>query len=233
MKAQPLAQELLDELTGFDQSVLLSEFKQHRYLFECDKAIRVDPAEGYMCKAVVYSLSNDFDKMYENFQIAMRLAPRDELIKNNFIASMGNFGRFDELKEFLDGQINIESSTQLHAFCRILISSLDLEPLKKVNGEYAFRIEQAINFLGLELEDVKNYLLLFNRLMNQNSVRFGIIPSISWVVDDGELFVYYDFTGTASKSLEIMDEFDKQVAKQGLKHVARKLTLVLMPLNVS
>lgn len=232
MKAQPLAKELLDELTGFDQSVLLSEFKQHRYLFECDKAIRVDPAEGYMCKAIVYSLSNDFDKMYENFQIALRLAPGDELIKNNFIASMGNFGRFEEVKEFLNSKINIESSTQLHAFCRASISTLELEPLKKVNSEYAFQIEQAINLLGLEFEDVKKYLLLFNGLMNQNKVRFGIVPSISWVMEDGDLFVYYDFVGNASQSMKIMDDFDKLVMEFGLKHVARKLTIVLMPLGV-
>lgn len=233
MKAQPLAQELLDELTNFDQAALLSEFKQHRYLFECDKAIRVDPAEGYMCKGVVYALSNDFDKMYENFQIAMRLAPSDELIKNNFIASMGNFGRFEEIKELLGGKINVKSETQLHAFCRALITTLDLEPLREVNAEYVDKIENAVQSLDLDFKDVKNYLLLFNNLMNQKQVRFGIVPSISWVMDDGDLFVYYDFVGTASKSMEIMDEFDSHVARVGLKHVARKLTLVLMPLTVS
>jgi len=231
MKAQPLAKELLDELTGFDQAVLLSEFKQHRYLSECDKAIRVDPAEGYMCKGVVYALSNDFDKMYENFQIALRLAPGDELIKNNFIASMGNFGRFEEMKEMLSGQVNIKSPIQLHAFFRALVSTLELETLKEVDGDYGYKIEQAIQGLNLELEDVKNYILLFNTLMNQKKVRFGIVPSISWVVEDGDLFVYYDFVGTASKSMEIMDEFDNHVARLGLKHVTRKLTLVLIPLN--
>ncbi|MCL6243270.1 hypothetical protein M5F04_01595 [Acinetobacter sp. ANC 7200] len=233
MKAQPLAQELLDELSGFDQSVLLSEFKQHRYLFECDKAIRVDPAEGYMCKAIVYALSNNFEKMYENFQIALRLAPGDELIKNNFIASLGNFGRFEEIKEMLGGKINAESETQLHAFCRASISTLDLKPLKKVNAAYVSKIEEAVQYLDLEFKDVKSYLLLFNSLMNQKQVRFGVVPSLSWVVEDDDLFVYYDFVGTASKSMEIMDEFDVLVATHGLKHVARKLTLVLMPLSVS
>ena len=121
MKAQPLTTELLDELSGFDQSVLLSEFKQRRYLFECDKAIRVDPAEGYMCKGIVYALSNDFDRMYESFQIAMRLAPSDDLIKTNFIASMGNFGRFEEMKEMLGTQTIIEDSIKLHTFFRALI----------------------------------------------------------------------------------------------------------------
>lgn len=232
MKAQPLAEELLDELTGFDQAVLLSEFKQHRYLFECDKAIRVDAAEGYMCKGVVYALSNDFDKMYENFQIALRLAPGDELIKNNFIASMGNFGRFEEMKEMLRGQVNVESPIQIHAFFRAVVSTLELETLKEVNSGYASKIEQAIQCLNLELEDVKNYMLLFNTLMNQKKVRFGIVPSISWEVEDGDLFVYYDFVGTASKSMEIMDEFDDSIARLDLKHVARKLTLVLMPLSV-
>lgn len=231
MKAQPLAKELLDELTGFDQAVLLTEFKKHRYLFECDKAIRVDPAEGYMCKAVVYALSDDFDKMYENFQIALRLAPGDELIKNNFIASMGNFGRFEEIKEMLDSKINAANEIQLHTFCRAAISSLELEPLKKINAEYVNKIEEAIQGLDLGFEDVKSYMLLFNSLMNQKKVRFGIIPSVSWVVEDGDLFVYYDFVGTASKAMEIMDEFDSHVARVGLKHVAHKLTIILMPLN--
>lgn len=233
MKALPLADKLLDELTAFDQSILLSEFKQRRYLLECDKAIRIDPAEGYMCKGVVYALSNDFDKMYENFQIAMRLAPGDELIKNNFIASMGNFGRFEDMKEFLSSQVNLENPTHIHTLYRASISTLELELLKIVNSEYADQVEKSINILGLEFDDVRRYLSLFNNLMNQNNVRFGIIPSISWLIEGDELFIYYDFVGTASTAMEIMDVFDNNVAKQGLKHVARKLTLVLMPLSVS
>lgn len=232
MKAQPLTTELLDELSGFDQSVLLSEFKQRRYLFECDKAIRVDPAEGYMCKGIVYALSNDFDGMHESFQIAMRLAPGDELIKANFIASMGNFGRFKEMIEMLDLQVATEGSIQLHAFFRALVSTLELEVLKEINNPYANNIEQALSSLNLELEDVKSYIFLFNNLMYQKKIRFGMVPSVSWIVEDGDLFVYYDFVGTASQSMEIMDEFDKLVINLGLKQIARKLTIVLMPLSV-
>lgn len=232
MKAQPLTTELLDELTGFDQSILLSEFKQHRYLFECDKAIRVDPAEGYMCKGIVYALSNNFDKMHENFQIAMRLDPSDELIKANFIASMGNFGRFKEMIEILSTQVIIDGSIQLHAFFRALVSTLDLEALKEINNPYANNIEQALSSLNLEIKDVKSYIFLFNNLMHQKKVRFGIVPSISWIVEDNDLLIYYDFSGTSAQSMEIMDEFDKLVADIGLKHIARKLTIVLMPLSV-
>lgn len=232
MKAQPLTTELLDELTGFDQSILLSEFKQRRYLFECDKAIRVDPAEGYMCKAVVYALSNDFDKMYENFQIALRLAPGDELIRNNFIASMGNFGRFEEMKKMLNNKVDVASPIQIHAFLRAILSTLELELLKEVDINYASKIEQIIQDLNLELEDVKIYISLFNNLMYQKKVRFGIVPSISWIIEDGDLFVYYDFVGTAAESMEIMDEFDKLANDLGLRHIARKVTIVLMPLTV-
>lgn len=232
MKAQPLTTELLDELSGFDQSILLSEFKQRRYLFECDKAIRVDPAEGYMCKAIVYALSNDFDKMYESFKIAMRLAPSDELIKANFIVSLGNFGRFKEMIEMLDPQMAIEGSTQLHAFFRALVSTLELDVLKEINIPYANNIEQSLKDLDLSLEDVKGYISLFNNLMYQKKVRFGIVPSISWIIEDGDLFVYYDFVGTAAESMEIMDEFDKLANDLGLRHIARKVTIVLMPLTV-
>lgn len=232
MKAQPLTTELLDELSGFDQSILLSEFKQRRYLFECDKAIRVDPAEGYMCKAIVYALSNDFDKMLENFKIAMRLAPNDELIKTNFMVSMGNFGRFEETIGMLDPRMAIEGSIQLHAFFRALVSTLELETLKEINTPYANNIEQALKDIDLQFEDVKNYISLFNNLMHRKKVRFGIVPSVSWVVEDGDLFVYYDFVGTASTSMEIMDEFDGLAKESGLRHIARKITIVLMPLTV-
>lgn len=232
MKAQPLTTELLDELSGFDQSVLLSEFKQRRYLFECDKAIRVDPAEGYMCKAIVYSLSNDFDKMHESFQIAMRLNPGDALIKNNFIASMGNFGRFEEIKEMLSSQEVIQDSVQLHGFFRALVSTLELDALKELNNDYVNRVDQALLSLNLGLEGAKSYISLFNNFMYQKKVRFGIVPSVSWVVEDGDIFVYYDFVGTATKSMEIMDEFDNLAAELGLKYVARKLTIILMPLSV-
>ncbi|NNH25673.1 tetratricopeptide repeat protein [Acinetobacter terrestris] len=232
MKAQPLTTELLDELSGFDQSVLLSEFKQRRYLFECDKAIRVDPAEGYMCKGIVYALSNDFDRMYESFQIAMRLAPGDDLIKTNFIASMGNFGRFEEMKEMLGTQTIIEDSIKLHTFFRALISTLELEALKEINSDYVNTVEKALSSLNLEFKDVKSYIFLFNNLMYQKKLRFGMVPSISWLVEDDDLFVYYDFVGTANQSMEIMDEFDKLVINLGLKQIARKLTIVLLPLSV-
>jgi hypothetical protein len=232
MKAQPLAQELLDELTSFDQAVLLSEFKQRRYLFECDKAIRVDPAEGYMCKAIVYALSNDFDKMYESFKIAMRLAPGDELIKTNFIATMGNFGRFDEMKEVFSSQAIPDGSIRLETFFRALISTLELDILREINSDYVERVEQALVSLNLEFEQVKNYIFLFNNLMHEKKIRFGMLPSISWLVEDGDLFVYYDFVGTAIESMEIMDEFDRLARDLGLRYVARKITIVLMPLTV-
>lgn len=232
MKAQPLTTELLDELSGFDQSILLSEFKQRRYLFECDKAIRVDPAEGYMCKAIVYALSNDFDKMYESFKIAMRLAPGDDLIKTNFIATMANFGRFEEIKEAFSNQIIPDGSIRLETFFRALISTLELEILKKINGEYVEKVEQALLSLNLSLEDVKSYIFLFNTLMHQKKMRFGMLPSISWMVEDEDLFVYYDFVGTATESMEIMDDFDRLAKHLGLRHIARKVTIVLMPLAV-
>jgi hypothetical protein len=232
MKAQPLTTELLDELSGFEQSILLSEFKQRRYLFECDKAIRVDPAEGYMCKGIVYALSNDFDKMYESFKIAMRLAPSDDLIKTNFIATMSNFGRFEEMKEVFSIQTIADGSIRLETFFRALISTLELEILREVNSDYVERVEQALSSLNLELEDVKSCIFLFNNLMHQKKIRFGMLPSISWLVEDGDLFVYYDFVGTATESMEIMDEFDKLAKELGLRHIARKVTIVLMPLAV-
>lgn len=232
MKAQPLTSELLDELSGFDQSVLLSEFKQRRYLFECDKAIRVDPSEGYMCKGIVYALSNEFDKMYESFQIAMRLNPNDVLIKTNFIASMGNFGRFEELKEILSSQVAILDSIQLHGYYRALVSTLEVGALKELNNEYVDRVDQALLSLNLELEDAKKYVSLFNSFMYQKKIRFGMVPSISWLIENGDILVYYDFVGTATASIEIMDEFDKLVAELGMRHIARKITIVLMPLSV-
>ncbi|MCU4582867.1 hypothetical protein KTJ32_17875 [Acinetobacter gyllenbergii] len=232
MKAQPLAQELLDELTALDECVLLSEFSQYRYLMKCDKVIRVDAAEGYMCKGVVYAYSNDFEKMFENFQIALRLAPRDELIRNNYIYSMNNFGRFDEIIEIMSRQKNPHSSSHLHALIRALISTLNLEVLKEIDSSYVNKIEEALNSLNLEFKDVQSYILLFNSLMSQKNVRFGVVPSISWEEENGELFVYYDFVGNASESMKIMDEFDAQVFELNLKHVSRKLTLILLPHSV-
>lgn len=231
MKAQPLAKELLDELTGFDQSTLLSEFKQHRYLFECDKAIRVDPAEGYMCKAIVYSLSNNFDKMYESFQIAMRLDPNDSLIKTNFIASLGNFGRFEELMEIFKSQSVIDDPIQSHAFYRTSITTLELDAIKELNNSYVDNIKKTLSEVDLDFESAKKYIYLFNNLMYQKKIRFGMVPSISWQVDDGDLFIYYDFVGAATESIIIMDEFDKLISDSNLKSIARKLTIVLLPIS--
>ena len=233
MTAQPLSNELLDELTGFDQSSLLSEFKQRKYLLECDKAIRTDAAEGYMCKAIVYSLSNNFDKMSENFQIALRLAPGDKLIRGNFIISLANYGRFNEVKEQLDAYEDIVDGSQLHAFSRLAVSILDLETLHIINNEYALQIENAIQEVNLNINDVFKYLHLFNNLMQLKKVRFGVVPSISWVVRDGEIFIYYDFVGSAIEAVSIMDEFNQLVASKCLKRVARKLSLILLPLGNS
>lgn len=231
MNPQPLTAELLDELSGFEQSILLSEFRQHRYLLECNKAIRVDPAEGYMCKAIVYALSNDFDKMYENFQIAMKLNSSDDLINTNFIASMVNFGRFGEIEEFLSHQESIDDPIRAHALLRVLTSTLELEALKEINNDYACKIERTIGRLNLNIEEVKQYIALFNNLMYQKKIRFGLVPSISWVVEDGDLLVYYDFVGTASDSLKIMDEFSQLTIELGLRHISRKLTIILLPLH--
>lgn len=232
MKAKPLAEELLDELTGFDQSALLSEFKQHRYLLECDKAIRVEPAEGYMCKAIVYSLSNNFDKMYENFQIAMRLDPKDSLIKANFIASLGNFGRFEELITIIKSQSVIDSPLESHAFYRTAITTLQLDAIKEINSSYADNIKKTLSDVNLDFETAKKYTSLFNNLMYQKKVRFGMVPSISWQIEDGDLFVYYDFVGSAIESITIMDEFDKLISDLNLKSIARKLTIVLLPIGL-
>lgn len=229
MKAQPLAEKLLDELTGFDQNILLSEFKQRRYLLECDKAIRVYPAEGYMCKAVVYALSNDFDKMYENFNIAMKLDPSDKLIKINFIASLGNFGRFEEIKEFFRTQTVLDNSPLTHAYFRTLITTLDLDVIKQVDESYANVIYKSLSEINVDLDDAKKYINLFNNLMYQKKIRFGLVPSISWKVHHGDLFVYYDFVGSALRSIEIMDEFDRLVLDADLKSVARNLIIVLLP----
>ncbi|EZQ10782.1 hypothetical protein [Acinetobacter sp. Ver3] len=231
MKAQPLTEKLLDELTGFDQSVTLNEFTQRRYLLECDKAIRVEPAEGYMCKGIVYALSNNFDKMCESFQRARMLSPSDYLIKSNYIASLGNYGRFEELIGLVKPEEAIENSNLLHALFRALIATAEIELLTQINPKYAQRIKQAIANQYLELETVKQYIFLFNNLMRQKKLRFAMIPSISWLEDDGDLFVYYDFVGSASESMELMDEFDNLVAERGLKQVARKLTIVLIPLR--
>lgn len=230
MKAKPLAQELLDELTGFDQSILLSEFKRHRYLFECDKAIRVNPAEGYMCKAIVHSLSNDFDQMYQNFQIAMRLAPNDKLIKMNFIASLANYGRFEEASNLIDINALNQESIEIDAFYRVLFSTLDLGTIRKIDSDYADQIENMLAEIEVEISDAKKYITLFNNVMSQKKIRFGLIPAASWKLDE-DLFVYYDFVGTAEQSIEFMDEFDNLVADLDLKHVARKITIVLLPIG--
>lgn len=233
MKAQPLAEKLLDELTGFSQSSTLSEFNRHRYLRECDKAIQVEAAEGYMCKGIVYSLSNNFEKMKESFQIARQLDPSDSLIRDNFSISLANYGRFEDLKEILESQLEAPSDPVCEAFGRTVISIVDLELLQHLNENYANQIEQAIDEVGLNKSDVVDYIKLFNDLMKQKKVRFGVVPSISWLVVDGDIVVYYDFVGSAVETVSIMDEFNKLAASKGLRNVAKKFSLVLLPLGNS
>lgn len=232
MKAQPLSQELLDELTELDECVLLSEFNQRRYLMKCEKVISVDAAEGYMCKGVVFALSNNYEKMVENFQIAMRLASNDVLIKSNYISSLCNYGQFNSVLELLGKYGDPRNPVQHRAFYRSIISTFNLEVLRELDSDYVNNIYASLEFLNLDYEDVKNYIFLFNSILVQNNARFGIVPSISWVEEEGELFVYYDYVGSANDAIKIMDELDKKAVEKGLRHVNRKLTIILLPNSI-
>lgn len=235
MAIQPkeLAQELLDELANIPQEALLSEFKERTYLLKSDKAIQTNAAEGWMCKAIVYGLSNKFTQMQQCFLNSLQLRPYDSLTFQNYLTALSNYGRYEEVLDLIrqrdESYLGNISDAWANNLVRAAIGTLNLEFTTYANKEYAEKITDSLALVNLDINDARKLLLSFHQIMQKRGIRFGIIPSVSWSVDGDIIHVYYDVIEDADTVMEIMSEYDQLTLNDELAEISYKISICLIP----
>lgn len=233
MKPAPLTNEILDELSGFNPETYFTPFIKARFLRDCKKALKVDPAYAYMCMGIVYGYADDFDSMIESFQSALRLSPGDILVLQNYASTLTNFGRYDEVINLISplDHTNLSSDGFTHILLRSLSGKLELDLLGKFSAKYVERAKNTIDRLNLAESDARDLMLLFNSVMHRKQVRFGVQFNASWRLDGDSTYLYYDFMGTAEEAMTIMDEFDQLVRDANKSQIASKVCIILLPIK--
>ncbi len=96
-----------------DKGLVSGDQALERARFAAERASKLDPANGeslYWLGECILAIDYDFTRAEPLFREALRLAPRNQVLRNNLACNLWFYGRFDEAESILDQVIREQPS---------------------------------------------------------------------------------------------------------------------------
>lgn len=249
LKPKTKVEDLLEKLTSFSRSKVLSEFESSRYLSQAKSLVNIDAAGSWHIRGLIYYYTNQLDNMHAAFRTALQLNS-GSIVLSNAIACYMNLGclhpafhLFEENSEYFINIRDFDLIIKLHRLALNLYEINTIHRLVEILTPYNY-IKEVSNILEIIDSEVKNinnkYLLQAgidwseaNKIATQ---AIGVIresklrPNSLLEVDllDGEIINSFYIYSDIDSILKANDLLFEKIYAQNLLDVWNKLMFIFI-----